>query len=92
MSKVKKKVKLKLRERKKKKGETRRREEEKEEIETETGKRRCEGFVSVEPFEFFSQGRDSESCGDVSWEHPWSLRTCLTVGLFRVSWCGCCLM
>ena len=49
--------------------EKRKREEEKEENETVTGKRRCEGFVSVEAFEIFSQGRDLESCGDVSWEH-----------------------
>ena len=51
------------------KGENRKREEEKEENETWTVKRRCEGFVSVEAFEFFGQGEDLESCGDVSWEH-----------------------
>ena len=49
-------------------GERRKREEEKEESETETVKRRCEGFVSVEDFEIFSQEGDVESCGDVSWE------------------------
>ena len=52
------------------KEENRKREEEKEENETATGKRRCEGFVSVEAFEIFRQGcEDLESCGDVSWEH-----------------------
>ena len=40
----------------------------KEENEMVRFKRRCEGFVSVEAFEIFSQGRDLESCGDVSWE------------------------
>ena len=50
------------------KGEKRKRQEEKEENETGTVKRRCEGLVSVEAFEFFAQKRDSESCGDVSWE------------------------
>ena len=45
----------------------RKREEEKEENETEKVKRRCDGFVSVEPFEIFSQGEDLESCGG-SWE------------------------
>ena len=34
-----------------------------------TVERRCEGSVSVEAFEFFSQGRDLQSRGDVSWEH-----------------------
>ena len=32
-----------------------------------TGKR-CDGFVSVEAFEIFSQVGDLESCGDISWE------------------------
>ena len=50
------------------KREERKREEEKEENETETVKRRCEGLVSVEAFDIFSQGGDVESCGDVSWE------------------------
>ena len=45
--------KLKLREKEKKRVK---REEEREEIETATVKRRCEGFVSVEAFEIFSQG------------------------------------
>ena len=49
-------------------GEKRKREEEKEENETVTGKRRCEGLVSVEAFEIFCQEGDVESCGDVSWE------------------------
>ena len=48
--------------------EKREREEEKEENETVTVKRRCEGLVSVEAFEIFSQGRDVESFGDLSWE------------------------
>ena len=39
------------------KGEKRKREEEKEENETVTVKRRCEGCVSVEAFDIFSQGR-----------------------------------
>ena len=33
-----------------------------------TVKRRCDGCVSVEAFEIFSQGRDLKSCGDLSWE------------------------
>ena len=48
-------------------GEKRKREEEKEDYKTETVKRRCEGLVSVEAFEIFSQGEDLESCGDLSW-------------------------
>ena len=68
MRKVKKKKKLKQRE-KEAKGETRRKDEENKEIETGTGKRRCEGVVSVEAFEILSQGGDSESCGGVSWDH-----------------------
>ena len=50
------------------KGEKRKREEEKEENETGTVKIRCWRFVSVEAFEMFSQGRDLESCGDLSWK------------------------
>ena len=50
-------------------GDKRKREEDTEEKETVTVKRRCEGFVSVEAFEILSQGRDVESCGDLSWEH-----------------------
>ena len=49
-------------------GEKRKREEEIEENETVTVERRCVGFVSLEAFEIFSQGRDLESCGDLSWE------------------------
>ena len=52
------------------KGEQTKREAEKEENKTGTVKRRCEGFVSVEAFEIFSQGRDLESCDDLSWEDP----------------------
>ena len=52
----------------KKKSEKRKREEEKEDNETETVKRRCEGCVSVEAFEIFSQGRDLESYCGLSWE------------------------
>ena len=52
------------------KGEKRKREEEKEENETVTVKRRCEGLVSVEAFDIFSQGGDVESFGDLSWEDP----------------------
>ena len=37
-------------------GEKRRREGEKDENETGTCKRRCEGSVSVEAFDIFSQG------------------------------------
>ena len=66
MRKVKKKEKLKLRKRRRR--EKRKREGEKEENETEMVKRRCEGLVSVDAFEIFSQGGDVESCGDVSWE------------------------
>ena len=62
-----KKQKLTERKKKREKKEKRKREEEKEENETEIGKRRCEGFVSVEAFEIFGQGRDLESCGDVYW-------------------------
>ena len=32
-----------------------------------TVKRRCVGLVSVDAFEIFSQRRDLESCGDLSW-------------------------
>ena len=67
MREVKKKEGHKLR-KKEEKGEKRKREEEKEEYEAVTVKRRCEGFVSVEPFEIFSLGRDLESCGDLSWD------------------------
>ena len=49
------------------KGEKRKREEEKEENETVTVKRTCEGGVSVEASKIFSQERDLESCGDLSW-------------------------
>ena len=56
-----------LREKKKNRGEKRKREGEKEEYETGTGKRRCEGFVSVEAFEIFSQGGD---LGDLFWKDP----------------------
>ena len=68
----------------KRKGRKRKREEEKGENETETVKRRCEGFVSVEAFEIFSEReRLLESCGDLSWcETPWrSTRTCLIMSL-----------
>ena len=40
----------------------------KKENETVKVKRRCEGLVSVEAFDIFSQGGDVESFGDVSWE------------------------
>ena len=50
------------------KSEKKKREEAREENETETVERRCEGFVSVEAFEIFGQGRHLESCGDLSWE------------------------
>ena len=43
-------------------------EEENEENETATIRRRCEGFVSVEALNIFGQGRDLESCGDLSWD------------------------
>ena len=46
----------------------RKREEGKEEDETGAVKRRCEGVVSVEALGFFCQGRDLESCGNLSWE------------------------
>ena len=49
------------------KGENGTREVEKEENETGTVTRRCEGCVSVEAFEIFSQEGDLESCGDLSW-------------------------
>ena len=52
----------------KKEGEKRKTEEDKEENETGTVKRRSEGFVSVEAFEFFDQRRDLESDEDLSWE------------------------
>ena len=51
-------------------GERRKGEEEKEENETVTVRRRCEGFVSVDASQIFGQGRDLESCGDLSWEDP----------------------
>ena len=43
------------------------REEEKEENQTERVKRRRDRLSSVEAFEIFSQGRDLESCGGLSW-------------------------
>ena len=49
------------------KGEKRKGEEEKEENETGTVKRKCEGCVSVEAFEIFSQEGYLESWGDLSW-------------------------
>ena len=51
-------------------GKKRRREEEKEENQTERVKRRCVGSFSVEDFDIFSQGRDLEGCGGLSWEDP----------------------
>ena len=42
----------------------RKREEEKEENKTGSVTGRCEGFVSVEAFQIFSQRRDRESCGE----------------------------
>ena len=48
------------------KGEKRKIEEEKEENETGAVKRRREGCVSVVACEIFGQGRDLESCGDLS--------------------------
>ena len=74
-------------------GKKRRREEEKDENETESVKRRCVGSVSVEAFDIFSQERDMESCGGLSWGTFWrSLRTCLIVSL-RLGWtCLWCLM
>ena len=66
----------------KKKGrEKRKREKEEQENETVTVERRCDGFVSVEAFAIFGQGRDVES-----------LRICLLVSR-RLGWmCGWCLM
>ena len=52
------------------KKEKTKREEEKEEKETVTVKRRCEGCVSVEAFEIFSQEGDLGSCSGFSWEGP----------------------
>ena len=46
------------------------REEEKEENETVIVKRRCVNLVSTEAAGIFSQGEDSESCGN-SWGDPW---------------------
>ena len=66
-------------------GEKWRREGEKAENETVTVKRRCDGFVSVEAFELFSEG----VCGDLSWV---SLRTCLIVNLRLGCVCWWCLM
>ena len=53
---------------KKRGAKKRRREEEEEENETGSVKRSCVGFVSVEAFDIFSQGRDLESCGGLSWK------------------------
>ena len=76
------------------KGEKRKREEEKEENRTETVKRKCEGCVSVEACEIFSQEGDLESCGDLSWVDllERSARTCLIVSLTLVRMCVWCLM
>ena len=60
MRKVKEKEKIKLREKEKKKGDKRKREEEKEKHDTGRVKRRCDGLVSVEAFEIFSQEGDVE--------------------------------
>ena len=60
------------------KGEKRKREEEKDENETVTVNRRHDGLVSVEAFEIFSQRKDLESCGDLSWRYPlecWEVAT-----------------
>ena len=46
------------------------REEEKEENEMVTVERRCVNPVSTEAFDIFSQGEDSESCGN-SWSDLW---------------------
>ena len=56
-----------MRRMKKKEVKKRKREEEKEENKTVRVKRRCEGFVSVEASEIFSQGEDLKSCGGFSW-------------------------
>ena len=48
-------------------GKKRRREEEKDENETGSVKRLCVGSLSVEAFDIFSQGRDLERCGGLSW-------------------------
>ena len=74
-------------------GEKRKREEEKEETETETVQGRCDGCVSVEAFEIFSQEGD---LGVVVTCHGWifwsSARTCLIVRLALVRMCVWCLM
>ena len=73
-----------------KRGKERRR---KKRAKTVTVKRRCEDFVSVEAIEIFSQRRDLETCGDLSWEDlVEELENCLTVILLLVSWCWRCLM
>ena len=62
-------------------GEKRKREEEKEEDETVTVKRRCEGFVSVEAFDFLVTGKTSRvvvTCLERT------TRTCLIVSLILV--------
>ena len=88
---VKKKDKQQLREKEEEKGEKEEEEKErKKRAKRRTGKRRCDGFVSVEAFEIFCQGRVAVMFpGKTSWR---SLRTCVTVSLFLVSWCGWCLM
>ena len=43
-------------------------EEKRRENETGSVKRSCVGSVSVEAFDIFSQGRDLESCGGLSWK------------------------
>ena len=57
----------------------------KEKRRKKTVKRGCEGLVSVEAFEIFSQGGDVESFGDLRGRIPWrSLMNCQSVGLFLV--------
>ena len=50
------------------KGRKEEKRREKKENETGTDQRRCVGIVSVEACEILTQGRDLESCGDLSWE------------------------
>ena len=57
-------------------GEKRKR---KGENETETVNRRCEGSASVRAFEIFSQGRDLESYGNLSWGNLLDELECLFV-------------
>ena len=66
----------------------------KQENETGSVKIRCVGSSSVKAFDIFSQGRDPESCGGLSWEEPFGdARGPVWIVSLRLGWmCLWCLM